>query len=168
LDPKTNAPIEIELPLLGRMKANYPALIFPFIAALFGYLGYMSQEMQPTTWSVTGSVGYADGNPLSLADWQNLHIKVMPDRYDATVKRVSLGHFAIEPDLLPRTSFEKEIQSITFILDNLSCQFIPKQEFGNWNDPSTRDKSLIKDVAQNSRALKGVKLNKYVSGDPPC
>src|SRR5580765_6879571 len=53
LDPKTNAPIEIELPLLGRMKANYPALIFPFIAALFGYLGYMSQEMQPTTWSVT-------------------------------------------------------------------------------------------------------------------
>jgi hypothetical protein len=172
LDPKTNAPIEIELPLLGRMKANYPALIFPFIAAFFGYLGFISREMPRTQWSVAGSVGYADGTLLNIADWKDLQIKVIPDRYNSTVNKDNAGRFAIDPALLDGFNFEDEITSVTFSLNKspeyLSCQFSPKQEFDNWNDLSKREKSLIKDATQNSRMLKGVKLNKYDSGDPPC
>jgi hypothetical protein len=101
LDLKTNAPVEIELPLHGRMKANYPALIFPFIAAFFGYLGYISREMPRTQWSVAGTVGYADGNPVNGADWRELQIKVIPDRYNSTVSKDNAGErFKIAPALL--------------------------------------------------------------------
>jgi hypothetical protein len=172
LDPKTNAPIEIELPLLGRMKANYPALIFPFIAAFFGYLGYISQETQRTPWSVAGSVNYADGTLLNIADWKDLQIKVIPDRYNSTVNKDNAGRFTIAPALLDGFNFEDEIISVTFSLNKnpeyLSCQFSPKQEYDNWNDLSKREKSLLRDAGQHSRMLKGVKLNKYNSGDPPC
>lgn len=173
LDPKTYAPIEIELPLLGRMKANYPALIFPFIAAFFGYLGYISRDAPRTQWSVAGTVGYADGNLLDSVDWTELQIKVIPDRYNSTVHKDNAGgHFTITPALLDGFNFEDEITSVIFSLNKsseyLSCQFSPQQEFDNWNDQSKREKSLLMGAAQYSRMLKGVKLNKYNSGDPPC
>jgi hypothetical protein len=173
LDPKTNAPIEIELPLLGRMKANYPALIFPFIAAFFGYLGFISRDLPSTQWSVAGTVGYADGNLLDSVDWNELQIKVIPDRYNSTVHKDNTGgHFTITPALPDGFKLEDEITSVIFSLNKspeyLSCQFSPKQEFDNWNDGSKREKSLLIDAAQYSRMLKGVKLNKYNSGDPPC
>lgn len=173
LDPKTNAPLEIELPLLGRMKANYPALIFPFIAAFFGYLGFISRETPSTEWSVAGTVGYADGNMLNSVDWSELQIKVIPDRYNSTIHKDNAGgHFTITPALPDGFKFEDEITSVIFSLnrnpDYLSCQFSPKQEFDNWNDPSKRDKSLLMGAAQYSRTLKGAKLDKYNSGDPPC
>ncbi len=99
LDPKTNAPIEIELPLVGRMKANYPALTFIFVAAFFGFLAYSSQEIQPNQWSVTGSVGYADGTQLKQADWAALRITIDPVLYESTVNKRSAGHFTIAPAL---------------------------------------------------------------------
>jgi len=171
LDPKTNAPIEIELPLVGRMKANYPALTFIFVAAFFGFLAYSSQEIQPNQWSVTGSVGYADGTQLKQADWAALRITIDPVLYESTVNKRSAGHFTIAPALPAQTTFEDQINQITFILEGptyLSCAFIPRQELDNWRDPSTRDKSLIRAMTQYSRALNGVKLNKFDSRDPQC
>jgi hypothetical protein len=173
LDPKTNAPIEIELPLLGRMKANYPAVGFVFLAALCILVAYSSRKIPPTNWSVTGSVGYANGAPLKPADWDALQIKINPKRYEPTVKKDSIGHFTIAPALPDQTSFEDEILLVTFILDQsptyLSCAFSPRQELDNFGkDATTRDKSLVKAATQYSRALKGAKLNKYDSSDPPC
>lgn len=174
LDPQTNAQLEIELPLLGKMKANYPALIFPFIAAFFGYLGYVARDPPRTNWTVAGTVGYANGNLLDTADWAKLQIKVVPDRYDATVSKENEGgRFKIAPALFDGSNFEDEITAVIFMLakdgsELLSCQFSPKQELDNWKSTSKHDDSLIQNAAQYSRTLKGVKLNKYNSGDPPC
>ncbi|MDH2407008.1 hypothetical protein QCM77_45420 [Bradyrhizobium sp. SSUT18] len=173
LDLKTSAPVDIELPILGRMKANYPALVFPFIAAFFGQLAYISRELPRTQWSVAGTVGYADGNPLNSADWNGLQIKVLPDRYNTTVSKDNAGgRFKITPALLDGYNFEDEIISVIFSLSKdteyLSCQFSPKQEFDNWSDQSKRAHSLLQNAAQHSRMLKGVKLNKYNAGDAPC
>jgi hypothetical protein len=171
LDAKTNAPIEIELPIFGKMKANYPAVIFLFIAGLFGYLGYSARDLPRAQWSVVGSVGYANGTPLVDADWQKLQIKIVPDRYNYTVNKDSAGHFTIAPDLPDGINFEQEITSVIFSLSKdpyLSCRFSPKQELDNWNDPSKHGQSLITVVAQRSRVLKGVKLEKYDAGDPQC
>ena len=173
LDLKPNAPVEIELPLLGRMKANYPALIFPFIAAFFGYLGYIARDLPRTQWSVAGTVGYADGNLLNSTDWMALQIKVIPDRYNSTVSKDNAGgRFKIAPALLDGFNFEDEITSVIFMLNKsseyLSCQFSPKQELDNWNDNSKRAQSVLQNAAQHSWMLRGVKLNKYNAGDPPC
>ena len=171
LNAKTSTPIEIELPIFGRMKANYPALIFLFITGLFGYFAYMSRDMPNAQWSVVGSVGYADGTLLDAADWQKLQIKVVPDRYSSTVKKADDGHFTISPDLPNGIIFEQEIASVIFSLNKdpyLSCRFNPKQELDNWNDPVKRGQSLLTDVAGNSRVLRGVKLEVYDSGDRQC
>ncbi len=136
-----------------------------------GFLAYSSQEIQPNQWSVTGSVGYADGTQLKQADWAALRITIDPVLYESTVNKRSAGHFTIAPALPAQTTFEDQINQITFILEGptyLSCAFIPRQELDNWRDPSTRDKSLIRAMTQYSRALNGVKLNKFDSRDPQC
>ena len=171
LDAETQAPIEIELPFFGKMKANYPAVIFLFIAGMFGYFAYWSRDLPRDQWSVVGSVGYGNGDLLDAADWQKLQIKVIPDRYNSTVSKDSAGHFTIAPDLPVGINFEQEITSVIFSLNKdpyLSCRFNPKQELDNWNDPSKQGQSLLTDVKQHSRVLKGVKLEKYNSGDPQC
>jgi hypothetical protein len=171
LDAKTNAPIEIELPIFGRMKTNYPAVIFLFIAALFGYLGYLSRDLPRAQWSVVGSVAYPNGTLLDAADWKELQINVVPSSYNSTVNKDNSGRFTIAPALLDGINFEDEITSVIFSLNKspyLSCRYSPKQELDNWNDQTKHGQSLLRDVAQHSRLLKGVKLDKYDSGDPQC
>src|SRR5207248_1160733 len=37
LDPATNQPAEVEVPLLGKIKTNYPALVFVFLGAVLAF-----------------------------------------------------------------------------------------------------------------------------------
>jgi hypothetical protein len=76
LDEKTQEPTAIELPLVGKLKTNYPALVFLIIAALFAMAA--SQESKtldtihapPTTdaWTLTGSLTNPPGKEVKWAD----------------------------------------------------------------------------------------------------
>jgi hypothetical protein len=43
LDIRSGEIIEIEVPIFRKMKTNYPALIFVFLAGVFGYLWYQTE-----------------------------------------------------------------------------------------------------------------------------
>jgi hypothetical protein len=57
LDPRTNAPVEIDVPILGKMKANYPALIFVFLGCAMVVLGLTRYTgVRTIRWLIDGSI----------------------------------------------------------------------------------------------------------------
>ena len=54
LDSKTNQPTDVEVPLVGRLKTNYPALVFVFLGfCLAFYVVHKSLPQKEIIWKIT-------------------------------------------------------------------------------------------------------------------
>jgi hypothetical protein len=55
LDPETKQPTEIEVPLIGKLKTNYPALIFVFLGIVLAFLTFRTSHAPPKEkWEIEG------------------------------------------------------------------------------------------------------------------
>jgi hypothetical protein len=71
LDAKTRKPIEIKVPVLGKMKTNYPALAFVFLGAFLAYVGFVNSfPPRRVEWTLTGSLKHPDNKRV---DWPRGH-----------------------------------------------------------------------------------------------
>ena len=71
LDSTTQTPVEIEVPVFGKLKANYPALAFVFLGAALAYAAF-SNSFPPrlVDWKVTGSLKHPANKRI---DWPRGH-----------------------------------------------------------------------------------------------
>jgi hypothetical protein len=126
LDPKTNAPIEIDLPILGKMRANYPALVFVFLGCalvVFGLNKYTG--VQTDHWQIDGTM--ISDNPI--ADWQSGKLQVFPV-FDCNVTPLNAktGTFTFTIDVPQGTPIEDEIQRIQYTNAEGNMLIIPKDQ----------------------------------------
>lgn len=109
LDGQTLQPIEVEIPIVGKMKANYPALVF----VLFGFALaiYEIQHFSPKdiAWHITGMMK-ADG---PYTNWQDMRIRVFPKDVPKTIDPGS-GRFEFDLLIPEGVSFENAVQEIDF------------------------------------------------------
>jgi hypothetical protein len=65
LDSKTGQPTQIEIPLIGKMKTNYPALIFVFLAVVVLVIPpinpIISVKIRISPKPLAGNLGYLEG-----------------------------------------------------------------------------------------------------------
>lgn len=81
-DKDENAITVIEVPFLGKLKANFPAIVFCFIGLGFGLLGYKVWENRgPTYVSFDGEVE-VDG--INIRDIQGVFVGVTSDPWSVT------------------------------------------------------------------------------------
>ena len=67
IDERTQEPTAVELPLFGKLKTNYPALVFVFLGA--GLAFYAIHESPPTEpWTLTGSLTNPSGKHVKWTD----------------------------------------------------------------------------------------------------
>jgi len=81
IDERTREPTAVELPLFGKLKTNYPALVFVFIGAgLAVYAIHESPQKEP--WTLTGSLTNPPGKHVK---WTDGTITLIPQTVSSTI-----------------------------------------------------------------------------------
>ena len=69
LDPETQKPTEVEVPVIGKLKTNYPALVFVFLGFAGAFYSFQrSQVKEKVQWTIQGSLV---DSAHRIKDWSN-------------------------------------------------------------------------------------------------
>ncbi len=168
LDAKTQKMISLNVPILGKMKTNYPALVFVVLG--FGLSFYVlekaftisPQPQQPPErhkieWTITGSF-----EDPGINDWRTRgELSFVPPGMRQVI--TDHGGFKISLDLDEGKTFEDQIQTITFTHpDRPDTVIYPRDEYAAYmkNDPSSK----LKKATENVRIYKPIKLAQFGTG----
>lgn len=156
IDSEMN-PTEIELPILGKLKTNYPALgfvIFGCALAIFTF----NEEPKLNIWNITGTL---EGIRNEEWDPNNLQVKIHPSSFDHPIirKNGDKATFEINGSIEEGKSFEDVVEFIDFSHPDFSQHFIPKNEYQIFED--NPDSSRIESVTESSRYYKPLSVNNF-------
>lgn len=122
MDSSGSSPVEIDIPLFGRMKANYPALAFVFLGCAMAVYGVKEFRQPDEHWRVDGTIAGVQGTDL-----QNGRITVFPSKVKTHLDPET-GRFTIELSIAEGQTLEDVIEWIDFTTAKGSIQILPKQE----------------------------------------
>ena len=124
LDAETQKPTEIKVAFLGKMKTNYPSLIFVFLGfALIVYLLDQHYQTEPVSWKISG--GFA--SEKSDVDWSASRLSVFPCDITTNIDK-DTGNFDISLGLEKGKTFEEEISVIMYTDKYEKGEIIPREE----------------------------------------
>ncbi len=157
MDASTQKPVEFEIPLLGKMKSNYPALAFVFMGCFLAW--YTMQSVLPLyekpkmLWTVTGS--FSDRR---ISDWRTRGKLILtpkdPD-YDVDEN----GHFTIKIHIEKPKTFENIIDNITFTYpDRPDVTIYPSREYDAYRSGQA---SRLDNAGDYTRTYKRIALPQF-------
>lgn len=160
IDPKTNQPTEIEIPIFGKLKTNFPALIFVFLGFLLAYIAFNKSYHRTAQWEITGKLIASDQSNL---DWDLTNVRLFP----ASKAMVdSDGNFSIDAQIEEGKTFEDFYERVEFSNRKFTARLFPGKEFKKHNeDPAS---SLLDQATPTTRDYKPIKVtvwNKSKSED---
>jgi hypothetical protein len=125
IDPRTNAPSEIEVPFFGKLKSNYPAVIFVFLGCVLVFLGIRQyKEVRTVEWLIDGSI---ISNTPGI-NWQDGQLAIFPSNVDMNLDPQT-GKFSIKLDIEEGKNFEQEVERIHYSHPRGSIVILPQTEF---------------------------------------
>lgn len=157
IDPATNKPTEIEVPIFGKMKTNYPALVFVFIGSLLAYTTFdKSYERslekpspQKVDWEITGSFKIPAEDTVNI-DWMRGRVNFFP----CNIKNTNLGDkgtFKIWVEIDEGKNFEDEYEKISLDHNGAGATIFTDQEYDKY---IKKEESLIKNATKKAREYK--------------
>jgi hypothetical protein len=159
LDAQTSQPIDIEVPIVGRMKANYPALVFVFLGfCLAFYVVHQTLSQTKTdhekevAWKITG---HLMDPRAQITDWQTGKICFFPDAITASVDKS--GRLDISIDLPPGKSFEDQIEHLEYVHTKGSVTILPRKEYKAFMDGR---ESKLENIMPHARIYKPVAIKR--------
>ena len=165
IDKASNSSVEVEVPFFGKLKGNYPALVFVLLgAALAAYGIKTNAELRTTAANIEAKKGQEDwvvsGRLLSPndkpVDWEHGVFTLISGTPEVTFKPG--GGFEIKLKIEHGQDFEHYVQQIDYTNDIGSAKIFPQQEL----DASTANKSsLLANKTANTRVYKPVKLQAF-------
>jgi hypothetical protein len=152
-------PTEVELPILGKMRTNYPALIFAFLGVGLLFYG-ISKCYPPRTirWEISGQLETWGRKDL---DFEKVTIAVFPRNLDLEVK--SNGRFVMRLDIPEGETFEGAVQRIDFSHPSASGELVPSGEWNAYEQNPERSKLLGRTVT--TRQYKPIPLLVFERGE---
>lgn len=139
-DQKTEARIEVKIPFFGKIKTNYPALVFVFASLVLVFFVYkLADDKIP--WEIKGVI-VKENN--SYFDQHGL--EVFPCDIETSVNPQT-GEFKITAFIERYKSFEDVIKSFNYSdKDGRTDDIYPKEQLDNYK--LSKESSLLK-VADN-------------------
>lgn len=144
LDPQTNSPIEVEVPFAGKLRTNYPALVFLFLGfALAFYAFHKTYPPPPVEWRIEGSFVTPDDTEIEFSDGT---LTLFP--CDVTYGVGARGSFEITAKIRGDQSFEEAFQAIKFTHDKANADIILKEEYRKYlsGDSTTQIENATKNM----------------------
>jgi len=165
IDKASNSTVEVEVPFFGKLKGNYPALVFVLLGAALAAYGIKTDAELRTTaannelkkgqddWVVSGRLLSPNDKPV---DWEHGVFTLISGTPEVTFKPG--GGFEIKLKIEHGQDFEHYVQQIDYTNDIGSAKIFPQQEL----DASTANKSsLLANKTANTRVYKPVKLQAF-------
>lgn len=154
LDQHTQKATEIKVPIFGKMKSNYPSLIFVFLGfALIFYLLYQQSTIEPVAWKISGS--FISSNPETK--WSPSKLSVFPCELDIYIDR-DTGKFDIDLKIKKELTFEDMFEGITYTDQYESVTIIPRMELEKYERDGT---GLLKTKTPRMRLYKPIQLENF-------
>lgn len=150
VDAQKKSLTEVNVPILGRMRTNYPSLIFVFLG--FSLMFYVLGNLPPklVDWEISGQF-FTDDQDIV---WSASNLELFPCAVETIVDK-DTGRFKINLKLEEGRTFEDVFQGISYADKRASISIIPGEELEKYR----KDKSsLLSAETQNRRVYKAVKL----------
>lgn len=152
LDLSTLQPIEMDVPILGKMKANYPALVFVFLGCALTIYGVNQQRAEEVVWQIDGTLE-AGAEKLN---WQDGQLSVFPSKFEVDIDQES-GKFKIRLPIEKGKTLEQVVQRIDYSHPSGSVIFHPKEEFERHKaSPSTGALTSATDTTRTYKVRMGL------------
>ncbi|HTT38609.1 MAG TPA: hypothetical protein VMH32_13180 [Burkholderiales bacterium] len=154
VDTKTNQPTEVELPLVGKLKTNYPALVFVAVGAfLAAFTWSKPRDLGEEQWTITGSLRQPAGATIK---WEEGALVLLPKAFDVAL--ASNGTFQIAGSIPKGEKFEDVITSILYTNGKVSGQINVAEEYKKFQ---AHQPSLVKSAGARLRDYAPVTLTVY-------
>jgi len=154
IDSQTNQPTEVELPLVGKLKTNYPALAFVLVGAfLAAYTWSKPRDLGEEQWTITGSFLPPAGENVV---WEQGTLVLLPKAFDAAM--APNGTFQITGSIPKGKRFEEVVTSIMYTNGKVSGQINVSEEYRKYDAHET---SLVKSAGDKLREYSPATLVVY-------
>jgi hypothetical protein len=120
LDPKTNEPTSVEISNIGKMKSNYPALVFAFLGFALAVIAMLNRDVPvvpkpgKVNWTIQGTIK----NPKfdSITDYSDFTVELAEPEIECEVG--SDGKYKIKLQLDSGQSLESKYDRLEFSAGN--------------------------------------------------
>ncbi len=134
INADTQKPVDIEIPLLGKMKSNYPALVFVFLGFSLAFFvlqkEFTPKEKKELSWEIAGT--FADP---AINDWQTGELRLVPAKIEQRV--TPNGRFLIRMNIEEGKSFEDLIDKIEYTHRDGQITIYPRDEYAAYTKGSS-------------------------------
>ena len=148
-DKGTNQATEVQMPLIGKMKTNYPALVFVAVGAVLAadalkqHYQFVSQQ-QPVLWNIKGRLQQPAHD---IKDWRWGELRLIALGPNVQIKQN--GEYEINVQIPAGKTFESAVQQIYYTARNGSALVVPSDELKTFTQ--NRPKSLLLAATDNTR-----------------
>ncbi len=154
IDARTQKPSEIKIPIVGRIRTNYPALVFVFLGFALSVIAVNKTpqkiEVYKTppkeNWIITGSIKNRDEEKF---DYRTGTLVVWPTDFEIELKPD--GVFNIKAKIEEGKTFEDVVRLIDYSHTSGSIQILPKDEYEQYVN---EEETLIKSAKKTDRKYK--------------
>jgi hypothetical protein len=139
---------EVDMPLIGKMKTNYPALVFVTAgAALAVYTLYQYSQLmtQPVLWNIKGQLQQPN-NGSSDVRWGEIRLVDL----DSHVTIDKDGTYEINVEIPAGRTFESVVQQIYYTTRNGNAVILPGPELETYQH-GDKSKSQLLTATNNTR-----------------
>ena len=155
LDPETQKPTEVEVPVIGKLKTNYPALVFVFLGFAGAFYSFQrSQVKEKVQWTIQGSLV---DSAHRIKDWSDGEFKVIPTNTETAIDN-STGKYKITISIDKGRRFEDEIKCIMYSNKDGNAQLYPDTEYKNWR---SKKPSLLSNDVEFTRFYKPLLVSNF-------
>jgi hypothetical protein len=153
LDPNSQQPITIEVPVVGKMQTNFPALVFVFLGFALAFAtfhkGFPPRKIE---WQVNGSFVHPQKKKFL---WSNGTIALVPAPAETHVIITDQGRFEITAQIEEGKSFEDIYETLDYSHPEGSVHIDLKQEVAAL---SGKQVSLVASRSDHTRTFKPVEI----------
>jgi hypothetical protein len=155
LDATTKQPTEVDIPFLGKLKSNYPALVFVFLGAALAFYAFQKSFPPPNEeWTLKGRFTPPEGKTVDTTGTLTLF-------QDPVVVRNTIdahGRFEITVNIPKGKSVEEDFETLNYTYSDGSAQIDLRKEY---NAFLKNQASKIENATEHQRIFKDVPITVY-------
>jgi hypothetical protein len=143
LDSSTQQPITIEVPFIGKLAANVPALAFVFFGFALAIYGIEHYSQKNVIWKISGTLK----PDAPMTDWRGLRATLFPVDTNVEFDRET-GRFSFDLPIPDGQTFENFVATVFIDADLGSTSFVPKDALDLRNSKQASELTAITDTTR--------------------
>lgn len=161
LDSTTQKPVEIEVPLFGKLKANYPSLAFVFLGAVLAFVAFeKSFPPRKVDWTLTGSLKHPAHKRINWT--QGYDLALIPSTVIVKERMGDKGEFELVALIDEGKSIEQVFELLVFTHAEGSVRVPLKAEYDAYRKKGS---SLITAATDHTRHFGQIPIETFQTSE---